>query len=76
MSKRKISGIESIYIDKDVNDTGFSFVETDAGIYLGSVRFPVFKFCLNKINKNKILQKLHVIYMSKAHKKSKNGIQI
>ena len=40
------------------------------------VGFPVFKFCLNKINKNKILQKLNVIYMSKAHKKSKNGIQI
>ena len=40
MSKRKISGIESIYIDKDVNDTGFSFVETDAGIYLYTSGFP------------------------------------
>ena len=57
MSKRKTSGIESIYTDKDVDDTGFSFVETDAGIHLGSVGFPVFKFCLNKINKNKVLQK-------------------
>lgn len=57
MSKRKTSGIESIYTDKDVDDTGFSFVETDAGIHFGSVGFPVFKFCLNKINKNKVLQK-------------------
>lgn len=57
MSKRKPSEVESIYIDKDVDDTGFSFVETDAGIHLGSVGFPVFKFCLNKINKNKALQK-------------------
>ena len=57
MSKRKPSEVESIYIDKDVDDTDFSFVETDAGIHLGSVGFPVFKFCLNKINKNKALQK-------------------
>ena len=47
MSKRKTSGIENMYVDKDVDDIGFSFVKTDADIHLEDQWVSL---CLNSVS--------------------------